>query len=41
MHKFEVFYQSIVDGMRTDHFRDVPAFEFIVQEWLFNLEQDA
>ena len=27
--------------MRTDHFRDVPAFEFIIQEWLFTLEKDV
>jgi P-loop Domain of unknown function (DUF2791) len=41
LHKFEVIYQSILDGMGTDYFRDVPAFEFLTQEWLFNLEQDA
>jgi BREX system ATP-binding protein BrxC/D len=38
-HRFEAIYQRIMDGMRTDHFREVPAFEFIVQEWLFNLEK--
>jgi adenosylhomocysteinase len=27
--------------MRTVHFREVPAFEFIVQEWLFNLEREV
>jgi hypothetical protein len=27
--------------MRTDHFRQVPAFEFIMQEWLFGLEQEG
>jgi hypothetical protein len=41
LHKFEIFYHRIVDGMRTDHIRDVPAFEFIVQEWLFHLEQEV
>ncbi len=25
-----------MEGMRTDYLREVPAFEFIVQEWLFN-----
>ena len=41
LHKFEVIYHRIMEGMRTHHFRDVPAFEFIVQEWLFNLEKDV
>jgi hypothetical protein len=41
LHKFEVIYHRIMDGMRTDHVRDVPAFEFIVQEWLFHLEQEV
>ena len=41
LHKFEVIYHRIVDGMRTDQFRDVPAFEFIAQAWLFDLEQAA
>jgi P-loop Domain of unknown function (DUF2791) len=40
-HRFEVIYHRIMDGMRTNHFREVPAFEFIVQEWLFNLEQEV
>jgi hypothetical protein len=41
LHKFEIIYHRIMDGMRTDHVRDVPAFEFIVQEWLFRLEQEV
>jgi hypothetical protein len=41
LHKFEVIYHRIMEGMRTDHFREVPAFEFIVQEWLFNLEKEV
>jgi P-loop Domain of unknown function (DUF2791) len=41
LHRFEVIYQRIMDGMRTDPFRQVPAFEFIMQEWLFNLEKEA
>jgi adenosylhomocysteinase len=40
-HRFEVIYHRIMEGMRTDHFRDVPAFDFIVQEWLFNLEKEV
>jgi len=41
LHRLEVIYRRIMEGMRTDHFRDVPAFEFVVQEWLFNLEKDV
>ncbi len=40
-HKSEVIYHQVLEGMRTNHFRDVPAFEFIVQEWLFNLEKEV
>jgi P-loop Domain of unknown function (DUF2791) len=40
-HRFEVIYHRLMEGMRTDHFREVPAFEFIVQEWLFNLETEV
>ena len=40
-HKFEVIYHQILDGMRTNHFGDVPALEFIIQEWLFNLEKEV
>jgi hypothetical protein len=40
-HRFEVIYHRLMEGMRTDHFREVPAFEFIVQEWLFNLEKEV
>jgi P-loop Domain of unknown function (DUF2791) len=38
-HRFEVIYRRIMEGMRTDDFREVPAFEFIVQEWLFTMEK--
>jgi P-loop Domain of unknown function (DUF2791) len=41
LHRLEVIYRRIMEGMRTDHFRDVPAFEFVVQEWLFNLEKEV
>jgi P-loop Domain of unknown function (DUF2791) len=41
LQKFEIIYHRVMDGMRTDHIRDVPAFEFIVQEWLFRLEQEV
>jgi hypothetical protein len=40
LHRFDVIYHRIMDAMRTVHFREVPAFEFIVQEWLFNLEKE-
>jgi adenosylhomocysteinase len=41
MHRFDLIYQRIMESMRADHFREVPAFEFILQEWLFNLEQEV
>jgi hypothetical protein len=41
LHRFEVIYHRIVEGMRTDYFREVPAFEFIMQQWLFNLEREV
>lgn len=40
LHRFDVIYHRIMDAMRTVHFCEVPAFEFIVQEWLFNLEKE-
>ncbi len=40
-HRFEVIYHRLMQGMSTDHFREVPAFEFIVQEWLFSLEEEV
>ena len=39
LHRFDVIYHRIMNAMRTVYFREVPAFEFILQEWLFNLEQ--
>src|SRR5262245_61151124 len=41
LHRFEVISHRIIDGMRTEHLREVPAFEFMVQEWLFKLEQEV
>jgi hypothetical protein len=41
LHRFEVIYHRIMEGLRTEHFREVPAFEFILQEWLFDLEKDV
>ena len=38
-HRFDVIYHRIMNAMRTVHLREVPAFEFILQEWLFNLEK--
>ena len=29
LHRFDVIYHRIMDAMRTVHFREVPAFEFI------------
>jgi hypothetical protein len=41
LHRFDVVYQRIMDAIRTAYFREVPAFEFILQEWLFNLELEV
>jgi adenosylhomocysteinase len=41
LHRFDVMYRRIMDAMRTVHFREVPAFEFLVQEWLLNLETEV
>lgn len=41
LHRFDVIYHRIMEGLRTDAFWEVPAFEFILQEWLFNLEKEA
>jgi hypothetical protein len=41
LHRFDVIYHRIMDAMRTVHFREVPAFEFVLQEWLFNLEKEV
>ena len=40
-HRFDVIYHRIMNAMRTVHLREVPAFEFILQEWLFNLEREV
>lgn len=40
-HRFEVIYQHIMEALRTDHFRELPALEFILQEWLSNLEKEV
>ena len=37
--KFENVYSKIVAGMRTKNYRDTPAFEYILQEWLNQLEE--
>ena len=41
LHRFDVIYHRIMEAMRTVHLREVPAFEFILQEWLFNLEREV
>jgi hypothetical protein len=38
-HQWDAVYRRIVEGVHTDRFRDIPAFEFIVQEWLLSLER--
>lgn len=38
MNKMETVYSRIINGMRTKDHKNVPAFDFILQEWLFKLE---
>ncbi|MFS0876092.1 BREX system ATP-binding protein BrxD [Solibacillus isronensis] len=38
LHKFEVLYKKIMDGMRVKDNKDVPAFTFILEEWLLSIE---
>lgn len=37
--RFESIYQHIMQGLRTRELPSVPAFDFIVQQWLYKLEQ--
>jgi adenosylhomocysteinase len=41
LQRFDVIFHRLMHAMRTDHIREVPVFEFILQEWLFNLEQEV
>lgn len=38
MNRMETIYSRIINGMRTKDHKNVPAFDFILQEWLFKLE---
>jgi P-loop Domain of unknown function (DUF2791) len=38
LHKFEVLYKKIMDGMRVKDNKNVPAFTFILEEWLLSVE---
>ncbi|MFY3791454.1 BREX system ATP-binding protein BrxD [Ureibacillus sp. MALMAid1270] len=38
LHKFEVLYKKIMDGMRVKDNKNVPAFTFILEEWLLSIE---
>lgn len=38
LHKFEVLYRRIMDGMRVKDNKNVPAFTFILEEWLLSIE---
>lgn len=38
LHKFEVLYKKIMDGMRVNDNKNVPAFSFILEEWLLSVE---
>lgn len=37
--KLENIYNKIIDGMRTRNYQDIPAFEYILQDWLNRLEE--
>lgn len=38
LNKFEELYRKIIDGMRTSENKKVPAFSFILEEWLLGIE---
>lgn len=38
LHKFEVLYRRIMDGMRIKENKNVPAFTFLLEEWLLKIE---
>lgn len=38
LHKFEVLYRRIMDGMRIKDNKNVPAFTFLLEEWLLRIE---
>lgn len=38
MNRMEVIYSKVINGMRTQDHKNMPAFDFILQEWLFKLE---
>lgn len=38
LNKFEELYRKIMDGMRTSENKKVPAFSFILEEWLLGIE---
>lgn len=38
MNRMEKIYTKIINGMRTKDHKNIPAFDFILQEWLFKLE---
>jgi adenosylhomocysteinase len=38
-HRFAVIYHRIMEGLRTEHFQDIPALEFILEQWFAHLEK--
>jgi hypothetical protein len=38
MNRMETIYSRIINGIRTKDHKNMPAFDFILQEWLFKLE---
>ncbi|MFN8673491.1 MAG: BREX system ATP-binding domain-containing protein [Candidatus Sericytochromatia bacterium] len=38
MNRMEKIYSKVINGIRTKDHKNIPAFDFILQEWLFKLE---
>ncbi len=38
MNRTEKIYTKVINGIRTKDHKNIPAFDFILQEWLFKLE---
>lgn len=41
LHKFESIYHHILLGLRTRDLPNAPAFDYIVQQWLYTLERQV
>jgi len=41
MNKMETIYSKIINGIRTKDHKNIPAFDYILQEWLFKIEKSV